>query len=166
MTEFRTLSDSDLADLATRLRAVKWSWRLADFPALAQSFGWQVEPGDTITMFDSGFGMASGNLLVSDGVVDDINVMVTDFVDDDGVGRERIRDCFARFTGVLSEALGAPTSLKPGDIPEVRWAGANTTVLLRALSVTVVLHIITNEALYLQDVIAETEDDDDLDGDI
>lgn len=91
---------------------------------------------------------------------------LTDFIDQDGVGRDRIRDTFARYTGAVTEALGEPTSRLPGEIPEVRWAGPFTTLFLRALSATVSLHLATNTSLELQDMAAESHEDDELDSDI
>jgi predicted ATPase len=117
-------------------------------------------------MFDSGLGMTSGKVLGHDGIADEVRVTLTDFVDQNGAGRDRIRDIFAQYTDAVTEALGEPTSRLPGNMPEVRWAGPDTTLFLRALSATVSLHLSTNTSLELQDMAAETDEDDELDSDI
>ncbi|MGI5223178.1 DUF6301 family protein [Nocardia sp. CA-290969] len=160
MTEWRVLSDVALVELVERLRSLKWSWLIEDFPSLADEFGWRVEMSDTSwVMFESGFGMGSGKVLGRDGRANTIRVRITDFVDEGNRGRGQTRDAFARFTTVLSATLGDPSTRRPGEIPEVRWAGPDTTLLLRDLEVSVVLELVTNSSLALQDLAAELPDE-------
>lgn len=158
------MSDLDIVDLAEGLRSLKWSWRLEDVPTLAEMFGWRINTSGTgWVMLDVGFGMSSGKVFGdADGRVDDIGIRLTDFADEDSAARDRIRDTFARYTSVLTVALGEPTSRRPCDVPEVRWAGSNTTLVLRGLSVSVVLHLVTNASLAIQDLPLEAEEDDDI----
>ncbi|MEU4315701.1 DUF6301 family protein [Nocardia sp. NPDC024068] len=165
MTEWRVIGDAEVAELAERLRSLRWSWQLADFADLAEIFGWRIEMSDSSSwvMFDSGLGMTSGKALGHDGIVDDIRVMLTDFADADASRRDRIRDLFARYAGVVTEALGEPSYRLPGNAPEVRWAGPSSTLSLRALSTTVSLHLSTNSSLALQDMATEAQGEDSID---
>ncbi|MFI1463110.1 DUF6301 family protein [Nocardia carnea] len=101
-----------------------------------------------------------------DGVVDEIEVMLTDFADQDNVGRDGVRDTFAWYAAAITEVLGEPTRRLPGDVPEVRWAGTYSTVFLRATSIRVSLNLATNKSIEFQDMAAEMQDVDDLDSDI
>ncbi|NEW39045.1 hypothetical protein GV793_08995 [Nocardia cyriacigeorgica] len=157
MTEWRALTDGEVTDLATRLRSLEWSWRVADGPELAEGFGWQVvltEP--EWVMLDTGFGMGSGEIRGEDDKAVAIEVRVTEFADDSA--RARIRDAFASMADALAAALGAPTARVPGEFPQIRWAGAESTLVLQAMTVSVVLTLVTNTRLADDDRNAALED--------
>jgi hypothetical protein len=151
MTEWRTLNDSEIVELATRLRDVDWTWQLEDVPALAAEFGWKVlSTQQNWVMLDDGFGLASGEVRGRDGRAESIELQVSDYSGDDGAGRAQWRDAFVRMTGVLSNALGEPTRRQPGRSPEIRWAGPDTTLQLIQLA-SIQLHLVTNKYLAAHD---------------
>ncbi|MEU1985386.1 DUF6301 family protein [Nocardia sp. NPDC019395] len=158
MTEWRTLSSPELVELVGRLRALEWSWRLADADQVATELGWQIERARPVAVvLDTGFGPGSGRIRGYDGVATEIEARVTSYTTDDDAGRDRTRAAFAEMTAALSAEFGAPTKRIPGAAPRVRWAGPATTTVLRDSGVSVALHLMTNEALAREDRAEELE---------
>ncbi|KZM75407.1 DUF6301 family protein [Nocardia terpenica] len=157
MTEGR-LADSEIVDLATRLRSFNWSWRLADVSVLVDAFGWQVQTTrPDWGLLDDGFGMASGRVHGRDGAVEGIELRVTDYATDDPHGREQVRDAFAGMAVALSASFGEPSARKPGESAEIRWAGPDTTVQLTRLGNSVRLRLAANDYLRALDRAVELE---------
>ncbi|NKY56904.1 DUF6301 family protein [Nocardia flavorosea] len=158
MTEWRTLTDSELVELVRKLRALDWSWRLADAEQVAAELGWQIERIRPVAVvLDTGLGPGSGRIRGRDGVATEIEARVTSYTTDDAAGRDRTRTAFAEMTAALSAEFGAPTTRVPGVNPRVRWAGPATTTVLRDSGVSVALHLVTNEVLAREDLIEELE---------
>ncbi|AVH20691.1 hypothetical protein IU412_19350 [Nocardia cyriacigeorgica] len=159
MTQWQAMTGTEIAELGTRLRSLAWSWQVADGPALATEFGWRVLHSDANwVMLDTGFGLGSGEIRGKDGRAEVIEVRVTDFAEESPAGRERIRDAFAALGEALTEALGAPTARVPGEFPQLRWAGAEQTLVLHELAVSVVLKLIDNTRLARDDRNVELEE--------
>ncbi|WP_278264904.1 DUF6301 family protein [Nocardia sp. AG03] len=148
MSEHRELTTTELTDLATALRELDWSWQLADVPALAARFGWQVVLArPNWVMLDTGLGTSSGKVHGADGRAVRIETRLTEFATEDAEGAERIGTAFAELSAVLIAALGAPT----GRPTQLRWPGPTTTVVLALSPVSVVLSLVTNDRLAQDD---------------
>ncbi|WP_240772492.1 DUF6301 family protein [Nocardia sp. CS682] len=109
-------------------------------------------------MLDVGFGMASGGVQGRDGRAEVIEVAVTARATRDATGRALLRDSFSRLASALTDALGEPSSQLPGEIPEIRWAGEETTLQLVSLPTTVRLFLVTNAWLALHDATVELQE--------
>ncbi|GAB4583205.1 DUF6301 family protein [Nocardia sp. IFM 10818] len=158
MREWRALTDTEIVALATRLRSLEWSWNLDDAPQLVADFGWTLNNTlSELVKFDTGFGRSTGGVSSLGGRAADIKVQVTSYAEKDAVGRARVLDAFAGYTAALTGAFGEPTARTPGELPEIRWAGAQTTLLLKALSLSVSLHLMTNEGLARHDEIVRLQ---------
>lgn len=152
MTEWRALSDDQIVELARRLRSVDWPYPAADIPELAASFGWQVKTTrPEWVRLDAGFGRSSGMIQIDHDQAVDLTLQVTDFVDKDPAGQAQASDTFVRMATALTGALGEPTARIPGEDAEIRWAGAEATIVLRNLNVTVQLALIANARLAARD---------------
>jgi hypothetical protein len=77
---------------------------------------------------------------------------------DDAAGRAQAHDAFARMVAALTGALGEPTARIPGEVPEIRWAGAETTLVLRDPSVVVELSLMANSWLADYDKVIDLEE--------
>ncbi|WP_433759743.1 DUF6301 family protein [Nocardia sp. CA-135398] len=158
MTGWRALSDAEIVVLALRLRSLHWSWWLADVQDLAAEFGWRIERiGPHSVSVDVGFGLDSGGVDGWDGQAHHIVQSVTDSASDEA---DSVWNAFVRMTRALTDALGAPTMRIPGEYPQVRWAGPQQTLMLRALPNVVNLELVPNEQLALDDegeALAEAE---------
>ncbi|MGW6423884.1 DUF6301 family protein [Nocardia sp. NPDC055053] len=158
MTEWRIPSATELTDLATGLRDLDWSWNLADAAELAARFGWRVVVSrPNWVMLDTGLGVGSGKVHGEDGKAVRVETRLTDFVEENTAGTERIRTAFAELAGVLTDVLGAPTARIPGEWPQIRWAGPAATVVLAQSPVSVVLYLVTNARLAMDDRSIEVE---------
>ncbi|WP_194834069.1 DUF6301 family protein [Nocardia sp. XZ_19_369] len=152
MTEWRALTDAEIVELATRLRSLTWPSPLDDVPQLAATFGWKVITArPEWVMLDAGFGLSSGKVQGRDGLAMELMIRVTDFVAEDAAGRTRILDEFVRTTTALTGALGEPTTRIPGSSPELRWAGEQSSLVLRDLEVSVQLALVANSWLTAHD---------------
>ncbi|WP_433201596.1 DUF6301 family protein [Nocardia sp. CA-107356] len=158
MTVWRTLDDTEIVELALRLRSLDWSWRLGDVPELGAEFGWRIERiGQHSASVDVGFGLSSGRVDGWDGQAHHIVQSVTD---SDSDKADSVWDAFVRMTRALTGALGEPTTRIPGEYPAVRWAGPEQTLMLKALPNVVKLKLVPNEQLALDDegdALAEEE---------
>ncbi|MFC9993659.1 DUF6301 family protein [Nocardia sp. NPDC127526] len=159
MREWRALTDTELVELATRLRSLEWSWNLADAPQLVADFGWKLNNTlSELVKFDSGFGRSTGSVSSLGGRAAEISVQVTSYAEEDAAGRARIVDAFAGYTAALTDAFGAPSARIPGKYPEIRWVHGETTLRLIALSVAVDLGLMTNEGLARHDEIVRLQE--------
>lgn len=158
MTEQHEPSTTELADLATRLRDLDWSWELNDVPDLTAEFGWRavVSRPDWVIL-DTGLGVGSGKVHGEDGKAVRIETRLTEFVEEDEAGAEDLRTTFDEITDVLTEVLGHPTARIPGQWPQIRWAGPARTVVLVRSPVSVVLYLVTNTRLAADDRNVEFE---------
>lgn len=152
----RVSSGAEVVDLVRRLRALDWSWRLADASVAAAAMGWTIDlirPG--WVMLDTGFGTDSGSIRGADGRADEIEARVTDFASDDETGQAEIRAVFVKLADALIAEFGLPTARIPGETAQVRWGGPATTVVLRDLGVAVAVSLVTNDRLGRDDRSAE-----------
>ncbi|CAM4390081.1 DUF6301 domain-containing protein [Nocardia ninae] len=159
MTEWRALSDAEIIELATRLLSLDWSWQMSEVPELASAFGWQIQSArPRSVILDVGFGMASGRVHGRDSRAEIVELAVTTRATGDGAERALVLDTFARMTTALTTALGAPARRIPGELPEIRWAGEETTLRLLCMSSSVRLSLETNSWLALHDETIELQE--------
>jgi hypothetical protein len=159
MTEWRALTDDEIVELATRLRSLAWPSPLDDVPQLVAGFGWKViTTRSEWVMLDTGFGMGSGKVRARDGMAMELMVRVTDFVAEEAAGRARVLDQFVRMFTALTGGIGAPTARIPGASPEIRWGGAQASLVLRDLEVAVELALIANSWLASDDRAIELQE--------
>ncbi|MBF6300257.1 hypothetical protein IU459_22310 [Nocardia amamiensis] len=140
------MSDGKIIDLAIELRSLVWSWRMDDLMSLLVVFPWRdpiIESPDW-ARFDAGLGAGTCDVIGREGDAERIEVAVTNLAPDDATGRAAVRDAFNRATAALTGALGAPTVQIVGTVPEIRWDGGETTLLLTDLSLMVRLCLVTN----------------------
>ncbi|MFI6997691.1 DUF6301 family protein [Nocardia sp. NPDC050175] len=156
MTEWHALTDVEIVELVSRLRSLDWSWRLDDAERLASAMGWTVVTArGNWVMLDSGFGAGSAKLTGRDGQVGEIEVQVAS---DDEAEPGQTRDAFAGMVAALSGAFGEPTARIPGAVPEIRWAGAETTLVLRDPGTTLELFLMANSWLADHDETVDLEE--------
>ena len=141
------LGDREVIDLATKLRSLVWSWWMNDLARLLVVFGWRdpiFESPDWVR-FDAGLGPGSCDVVGRSGAAERIEVAVTTLFTDDAIGHAGIEDAFALMSSTLTAALGEPTTRITGTSPEIRWVGAETTLVLMNLVLMVRLNVVTNE---------------------
>ncbi|MBF6300259.1 hypothetical protein IU459_22320 [Nocardia amamiensis] len=159
MTEWQALGDAEIVELANQLVSLDWSWQMGDVPRLADEFGWRIQRANPESaILDVGFGIASGRVHGRDGRAEVIELAVTARATEDAAGRAFVLDTFARLASTLTDALGQPSSRIPGDLPEIRWAGEETTLRMICLSVTVRLFLVTNAWLAVHDKTVELQE--------
>ncbi|MCA2210210.1 DUF6301 family protein [Nocardia rosealba] len=158
MKEWKTLSENEIADLATRLRDLDWSWQMTDVDALAARFGWRVEATRPHSVrLDTGFGRASGSVQGYRGRANEIDLAVTGFTSETTATRADIRDAFVVMATAITGAVGAPTNRIPGEYAEVRWAGPDTTLRLIEMTSSIHLYLDTNAGLAVHDETVRLE---------
>ncbi|WP_159080184.1 DUF6301 family protein [Nocardia suismassiliense] len=146
VTGWRELADAEIVDLATTLRSLVWSWRMDNLMRLLVVFGWHdpiFESCDWVR-FDSGLGPGTCDVIGRDGEAERIEVAVTTLAADDAAGQAKVHDAFIRMTAALTATLGEPTARIADTIPEIRWAGEETTLLLTGLLQMVRLCLVAN----------------------
>ncbi|MFI5502084.1 DUF6301 family protein [Nocardia asteroides] len=154
MTDFRTRTPDEVAELGSRLRALDWSWQLAEIPEIAQRFGWRVvstSEDDDWAMLDTGMGLASGKVFADDGEVEKIQVSVSTIGPDTVETHTLVQQAYTAMAARLVATLGTPSAQTTDDNPQVRWAGSASTLILAALTRTVTLTLASNEWLELFD---------------
>ncbi|MBO0881710.1 MAG: hypothetical protein J2P17_15490 [Mycobacterium sp.] len=155
MDTWRSSSGQEVADLAARLCARDWTWRMADAAELAAEFGWPVRSTRPRSVaFDVGFGTDSGTILGRDGKAEIIRVAVTSRSRAD---EQRVHAAFGEILAVLRDRFGQPRLDNPGNDPEARWPVADTTLRLVDLGVCVELGLVTNFYLAVRDRAIESE---------
>lgn len=159
MAVLRALSGLEICRLASGLIGYEWSWDMAFAPEFVTAFGWEVEAVSSHGVrFNDGFGMASGYVRGRNGNATSIELQVTGFSDRDPESSDAVHDAFSRMAAALSSTLGEAAARKPGASPEIRWAGAGSTLRLVDRSIVVQLELILNSALAEHDEIVELEE--------
>ncbi|WP_227023296.1 DUF6301 family protein [Actinomadura rubrobrunea] len=131
----------------TKLRGLEWSWRRADITPMLGDLGWNIEYQHELGMrLGTQFGMATGDVYCTDdGRVSAIYGAVCSFIDDTPEERALLQDVFVETVAAAATVLGDPTDRLPGEFPEVRWRGPQTTIGVRNSAVLVRIFIATNE---------------------
>ncbi|WP_405165571.1 DUF6301 family protein [Nocardia sp. NBC_01499] len=143
---WRTYSDVEIVDLAATLQSLVWSWRMDDLMNLLVDFLWRdpiIESTDWVR-FDAGLGAGTCDVIGNNGDAERIEVAVTTLSADNAAGRAEVRNVFNHMTAVLTGSLGEPSQRIEDAIPEIRWTGEETTLLLTDLSLMVRLCLVTN----------------------
>jgi hypothetical protein len=151
MDERRMLPAAQIAALVTGLRDLRWSWTEAEIDRVAERFGWTVGiRSPRVIGLDVGFGLQTGTAdLDESGHVERLHVAVGTPVAESAEGAAWLQDVFAAGVAAATEALGEPTTRRPGRFPEVRWRGPAATLGLTRMSVQVDAFLATNA--YLDD---------------
>ncbi|MBC6460511.1 DUF6301 family protein [Actinomadura sp. HBU206391] len=148
MADRRMLPASEVADLVTGLRSLRWAWDPVEIDGVVERFGWKVESrlGRSVRL-DAGFGMASGFFYLSrSGKVDRISVAACGSASAESAGgRAYVQDAFAQVVAAATRALGEPTERIPGESAEVRWRGHEATIGVKHQWVQVNVFLATNE---------------------
>ncbi|MEV4125017.1 DUF6301 family protein [Nocardia sp. NPDC049707] len=143
------MSDNEIADLAEKLRTLVWSWRMDDLLRLVIVFGWQdptIHSPDRV-QFASGLGPDTVDIIGFDSDAVRIEVTVTTQAAGTPDSRDDTLAAFARMADVLTGSLGEPSARLDDRIPEIRWAGPETTLRLIDFHYTVRLQLVTNDWL-------------------
>ncbi|MET9210785.1 MULTISPECIES: DUF6301 family protein [unclassified Nocardia] len=154
MTDFRTRTPDEVAELGSRLRALNWSWQLADIPEIAEQFGWRVvstSEDDDWAMLDTGMGLASGKVFADDGDVEQIEVSASTIGPDTTETHTLVQQSYTAMGERLEATLGAPSARIADDNPQLRWTGSASTLILAALPRSITLTLASNEWLELFD---------------
>ncbi|MFI1240355.1 DUF6301 family protein [Nocardia salmonicida] len=163
MDRKRALTDDEITDLATSLRALQGARPVDTLPELAAEFGWRVHTADVDGgLIDVGFGLgpASGRVFADEGQIVDITLSITKGAADDAEGLAWSRDVFTRMAAALSTAFGDPTARIPGKIASLRWAGAANTLVLRNVEGSLELSLMDNTWLATEDKVAALDAQD------
>ena len=148
MTERRVLSDQEISELVTRLRSLKWSWSPDEVERVVTDFGWTIM-GRALENYvlTTEFGMATGTVEVGrSGRVVRINTAASTRISAaTAENRAFTQDAFARVVAAVTRTLGEPTQRVPGESPEVRWRGDESTIAVKRISVQVKIYLATNE---------------------
>jgi hypothetical protein len=146
--DWRVLSEQHIIDLVTRLRSLDWSWRPEEVPRLVTDFGWTIM-GRALENFvlTTEFGMGTGDVDVNraNEVARISTTVSTPVSPKTAEARAFTQDAFAQVVAATTQALGEPTQRIPGESPEVRWRGAESTVAVLRISVQVKVYLATNE---------------------
>ncbi|WP_157110492.1 DUF6301 family protein [Nocardia anaemiae] len=143
------MSDNEIADLAEKLRTLVWSWRMDDLLRLVIVFGWQeptIHSTDQV-QFASGLGPDTVDIIGFDGDAVRIEVTVSTPAPDTPDGRDKTVAAYARMADILNRSIGEPTARLDIRVPEIRWAGPETTLRLIDFHHTVRLQLVTNDWL-------------------
>ncbi|MEV0684046.1 DUF6301 family protein [Nocardia sp. NPDC050378] len=152
MTDFRTRTPDEVADLSSRLRTLDWSWQLDEIPAIAERFGWDVVSTDEDwAMLDTGFGLASGKVFADDGEVERIQVGLSTIGPDTSETRALVQQAYTAMTARLAADLGAPSAEITDDPRQTRWSGIDSTLILEELDRSLTLTLASNDWLDLFD---------------
>jgi hypothetical protein len=148
MTAWHTRTPEEVADLATRLRAIDWTWQVTEIDQVAQRFGWKVISSKPAwALLDTGLGPASGKAFADNGQVERLQVDASTIGPDTSEGRTEVHAAYSAMTRTLVATLGPPTTEIIGDLEELRWAGPHSTLLLQELARSIKLSLVTNEWL-------------------
>ncbi|MEV0433794.1 DUF6301 family protein [Nocardia sp. NPDC050413] len=152
MTDFRTRTPDEVADLGTRLRTLDWSWQLDEIPDIAERFGWRVvSTSEDWAMLDTGFGLASGKVFADDGEVERVQVNLSTIGPDTGETRALVQQTYTTMAARLAADLGAPSAEIAEENRQSRWSGTNSTLILEELPSSLTLTLATNDWLDLFD---------------
>jgi hypothetical protein len=148
MTERRVLSDQEITDLVTELRSLEWSWSPDEVERVVAGLGWTIMGrARRDFVLETEFGMGTGSVEVDrSDRVERITTTVSTPVDPDAAeDRAFTQDAFARAVAAATRTLGEPTQRVPGEYPEVRWRGAESTIAVKRVSSETMLYLATNE---------------------
>jgi hypothetical protein len=154
LTDFRTRTPDEVAELGGRLRALDWSWQLAEIPQIAERFGWRVvatSEDDDWAMLDTGLGSASGKVFADDGDVEQIQVSASTIGPDTDQTHTLVQQAYTAMAARLEATLGAPSARITDGSPQLRWTGSASTLILAALPRSITLTLASNEWLELFD---------------
>lgn len=160
LATYHALDSDAQRTLLTILRDTSWSWKESEVPALTARLGWEIaelSPTFAATV-DPGHGLGDRAYRFSfrDGRVSDVTLRVTSQVPkNDPTGQLFLSDVFTAVHTVATEVLGAPTGQRIGELPQLRWRGDQTTIIVQLLSSIVTVFWRYNERQDELDRIAE-----------
>lgn len=143
---WRVMRSSDVVDLARQLQSLIWSWRMDNLMHLLAEFNWQdpiIQSSDWVR-FDSGLGPGSCDVIGNGGHAERIEIALTTLAPDDAAGQAAVHEAFGEAAAALTATIGEPTTEIGDSIPEIRWTGEETTLLLTDLGLMVRLCLVTN----------------------
>ncbi|MCC3332978.1 DUF6301 family protein [Nocardia abscessus] len=143
---WRVMGHSDTITLARQLQSLVWSWRMDNLMRLLVVFDWRdpiIQSSDWVR-FDNGLGPGSCDVMGNGGHAERIEIALTTLAPDDAAGRAAVHEAFSEAAAALTAAIGAPTAEIVDSIPEIRWSGEETTLLLTDLGLMVRLCLVTN----------------------
>ena len=149
MTAQVTLDKDALRSLLTTVRDTSWSWTEDDVPVLAERFGWtlvQVLPGMG-AVADAGYGLGAKafRLNFDQGKVWRVSMRISSRVaEDDAADQALLEEVFAGVQELGAEVFGRPATPYASSVPQVRWRGEQTTLVVRNLRVAVTMTWATN----------------------
>lgn len=148
MTERRVLSDQEIIDLVTRMRSLKWPWKVDEVERMVADFQWEIlfRTENNIAL-ETQFGMATGGVEFEapDQVVRIWGAVSSPVGAENPEERAFTQDAFAHVVAAARRALGEPTQQIPGEDAEVRWRGAESTVGVTSHTVQVNVYLATNK---------------------
>lgn len=144
MTSWRSVDGESLRGVLTSLRAANWGWTPAEVTAFAKKMGWEIvdtiDDKGTFAVAPWCLGEDDIEFTFSHGRVNDIITPITDNVPaKDARGQAFLGDVLAEAAAVAEEVLGAPTQVRPGNRPQLRWRGSDATIILKHVGVAVEL---------------------------
>ncbi|MGQ4619755.1 DUF6301 family protein [Nocardia sp. R7R-8] len=143
---WRVMRSSDVVELALQLQSLVWSWRMENLMHLLAEFNWRdpiIQSSDWVR-FDNGLGPGSCDVIGSAGHAERIEIALTTLAPDDTAGRAAVHEAFGEAAAALTATIGEPTAEIVDSIPEIRWTGKETTLLLTDLDLMVRLCVVTN----------------------
>lgn len=147
MTEWRVLADQEISDLVTKLRSLNWSWSPDEVERVVADLGLTIlGRARRNFVLTTEFGMATDDVDVdpSNRVVRITRTVSTPVSAESSEGRAFTQNAFAQVVAAATRALGEPTERVPGESPEVRWRGAESTIAVKR-TVQVKVYLATNE---------------------
>ncbi|WP_328895802.1 DUF6301 family protein [Streptomyces sp. NBC_00236] len=164
MTHWRALSDTEVVELAARLRSLDCTWELGATPSSRRSAEFtrralMIRP--RWDLLDTGFkrpgrGSSRSRRAQDEGMVERVRLRLTDYAAD----WPQSQDAFARMAAALHTSLGTPTDRRPGAPASVHWAaGADTTLLLEHTGDSVYLELVTNKRLSLDEELLRMDEE-------
>lgn len=150
MSERRVISDQEIIGLVTKLRSLEWPLSADEVEQMVEAFEWKIMARPLSDfILETEFGFASGKVEI-DGSdrVERIRFQVCTAVDTDDPGnRAFIQDAFAGVSAAVTQVLGEPTQRIPGEDPELRWRGAESTIAVMRLPIQVDMYMAANESV-------------------
>ncbi|MYQ78115.1 hypothetical protein GTW64_13465 [Streptomyces sp. SID4923] len=151
MTQWHALSDSEVVELAARLRSLDCTWELGATTASRRSSRFTRKALMIRPQWDllrTGYERAGRRRRAQDeDMVERVRLRLTEYA----VGWAPSLDAFVRMAAALEASLGAPTERRPGAPAAMRWAGPDTTLVLENVGDSVYLELVTNTRLSLDE---------------
>jgi hypothetical protein len=121
-----------LRQLLSEVRAGAFDWSLPSLELLLRRLGWTVtqERAGAGMLIDTGWGFEKAVVLLEyrDDLVNSITALLTESVFDRTAEKQ---DAFVDLVAQTREVLGPPTSIEPGDEPQVEWRDPATTFIVQ-----------------------------------